>query len=197
MSDVAIVDSGGANIASLVYALRRLDADATLTRDPAVIAGASRVLLPGVGAAGAAMRRLRETGLADLLPRLTQPVLGICLGMQLLFEHSEEGDTECLAILPGTAVPFAPGPDRPVPHMGWNKARPVADDPLFEGLEDGAWFYFVHSYALPTGPTTSASTEYGESFTAAARMGNFFGTQFHPERSSAAGARVLRNFLAL
>ena len=197
MSDVAIVDSGGANIASLIYALRRLDADATLTRDPAVIAGASRVLLPGVGAAGAAMHRLRETGLADLLPRLTQPVLGICLGMQLLFERSEEGDTECLGILPGTAAPFTPGPDRPVPHMGWNQARPVADDPLFAGLDDGDWFYFVHSYALPTGPTTLAVSEYGEPFTAAARQGNFFGTQFHPERSSAAGARVLRNFLAL
>ena len=197
MSQVAIVDSGGANIASLVYALRRLGADATLTRDPAVIVGASRVLLPGVGAAGAAMRQLRDTGLADLLPRLTQPVLGICLGMQLLFERSEEGDTECLGILPGTAEPFSPAPDRPVPHMGWNQARPVADDPLFEGVDGGAWFYFVHSYALPTGPTTSAVTEYGEPFTAAARKGNFFGTQFHPERSSAAGARVLRNFLAL
>jgi glutamine amidotransferase len=197
VSGIAIVDSGGANISSLIYALRRLGAEATLTRDPALVAAAERVLLPGVGAAADAMRRLRDTGMAELLPRLTQPVLGICLGMQLLFDHSEEGDTPCLGILPGTASPFEPAPDRPVPHMGWNRAIPAVDDPLFEGLEEGAWFYFVHSYALPEGPVTTAVTDYGGPFTAAAARGNFHGTQFHPERSSAAGARVLRNFLAL
>lgn len=197
MTGVAIVDSGGANIASLIYALERLGSTATLTRDPAVVAGAAHVLLPGVGAAADAMRRLREAGLAELLPRLTQPVLGICLGHQLLFERSREGETECLGILPGVAEPFRPAPDRPVPHMGWNQARFDADHPLFEGLGESAWFYFVHSYALPVGPTTVAVTDYGGPFTAAARQGNFFGTQFHPERSSAAGARVLQNFLAL
>ena len=197
MSGVAIVDSGGANIASLIFALRRLGREASLTRDPAVIAGASHVLLPGVGAAGAAMARLDETGLSGLLPRLSQPVLGICLGMQLLFEASSEGDTPCLGILPGRADPFPASPERPVPHMGWNRAVPGSGDPLFAGLEDGAWFYFVHSYAVGPGECTIAATDYGGEFTAAARRDNFFGTQFHPERSSAAGSRVLANFLAM
>lgn len=197
MSGVAIVDSGGANIASLVFALGRLGREAELTRDPAVIARASHVLLPGVGAAAAAMARLDETGLSGLLPRLNQPVLGICLGMQLLFEESSEGDTPCLGILPGRADPFAASPDRPVPHMGWNRAVPRDGEPLFEGLDDGAWFYFVHSYAVGVGECTIAATDYGGEFTAAAGRDNFFGTQFHPERSSAAGARVLANFLAM
>jgi glutamine amidotransferase len=197
VSGVAIVDSGGANIASLIYALERLGREAALTRDPALVAGASHVLLPGVGAAADAMRRLRESGLADLLPRLTQPVLGICLGHQLLFERSREGETACLGILPGRADPFAPAPSRPVPHMGWNRARTRGENPLFDGLDDDPWFYFVHSYAVPVGPTTIAVTDYGGPFTAVARQANFFGTQFHPERSSAAGARVLQNFLAL
>jgi glutamine amidotransferase len=197
VSGVVIVDSGGANIASLIFALERLGRAATLTRDPAIVAGASHVLLPGVGAAADAMRRLRESGLTELLPRLTQPVLGICLGHQLLFERSREGDTNCLGILPGQADPFVPAPDRPVPHMGWNRAEIPGEDPLFDGLEQGAWFYFVHSYAVPPGPTTIALTDYGGPFTAAARRDNFFGTQFHPERSSAAGARLLSNFLAL
>lgn len=197
MSDVAIVDSGGANIASLIYALERLGQSARLTRDPAVVAGAARVLLPGVGAAAGAMRRLRESGLVELLPRLTQPVLGICLGHQLLFEHSREGETPCLGILPGRVEAFVPGPERPVPHMGWNRADLRGACPLFEGVEDGAWFYFVHSYAVPPGPVTVAVSDYGGEFTAAAARDNFFGTQFHPERSGAAGARVLQNFLTL
>ena len=197
MSDVAIVDSGGANIASLVFALRRLGREASLTRDPDMIANASHVLLPGVGAAAAAMARLDETGLSELLPRLRQPVLGICLGMQLLFEASREGNTRCLGILPGNADALTGSPEHPVPHMGWNRAYAGTADPLFAGLENGGWFYFVHSYAVNTGACTIATTEYGHTFTAAARRDNFFGTQFHPERSSATGARVLANFLAM
>jgi glutamine amidotransferase len=194
VTGVAIIDSGGANIASLVFALRRLGHEAVLTRDPDAIRRADRVILPGVGAAADAMARLGAHGLDRLIPTLTQPVLGICLGMQLLFEESEEGSTRCLGILPGTARRFAPDAGA-VPHMGWNQVQRSVGSPLLSGLEDGEYFYFVHSYALPPGPCTAATSDYGGSFTAIAALGNFHGTQFHPERSGPAGARLLRNFL--
>lgn len=194
MTDVAIIDSGGANIASLVFALQRLGCEAVLTRDPQRIRDARRVILPGVGAAADAMERLAANGLDRLIPTLEQPLLGICLGMQLLFEESEEGPARCLGIIPGTARRFAASVG-PVPHMGWNQVQRRTDSPLLAGLEDGEYFYFVHSYALPPGPCTVATTDYGGPFTAIARRGNFHGTQFHPERSGRAGARVLRNFL--
>jgi glutamine amidotransferase len=191
---VAIIDSGGANIASLLFALRRLGREAVLTRDPDVIRRAERVILPGVGAAADAMARLAAHGLDRLVPTLTQPVLGICLGMQLLFEESEEGPARCLGILPGTARRFKPDAGA-VPHMGWNQVQRSVGSPLLSGLEDGEYFYFVHSYALPPGPCTVATSDYGGPFTAIAARGNFHGTQFHPERSGPAGARLLRNFL--
>ena len=194
MTDVAIIDSGGANIASLVFALQRLGCEAVLTRDPQRIRDARRVILPGVGAAADAMERLAANGLDRLIPTLEQPLLGICLGMALLFEESEEGPARCLGIIPGTARRFAASVG-PVPHMGWNQVQRRTDSPLLAGLEDGEYFYFVHSYALPPGPCTVATTDYGGPFTAIARRGNFHGTQFHPERSGRAGARVLRNFL--
>lgn len=194
MTDVAIIDSGGANIASLVFALRRLDCEAVLTRDPQTIREARRVILPGVGAAADAMGRLAAYGLDGLVPTLRQPVLGICLGMQLLFEESEEGPARCLGIIPGTARRFE-ATAGPVPHMGWNQVQRRTDSPLLSGIEDGAYFYFVHSYALPPGSCTVATTDYGGPFTAVAGRANFLGTQFHPERSGPAGARVLRNFL--
>lgn len=195
MSDVAIIDSGGANIASLVFALRRLGCEASLTRDPRVISSASRVILPGVGAAADAMGRLAEHGLAQVIPALTQPVLGICLGMQLLFESSEEGPATCLGVLAGTARRFAAAPDRPVPHMGWNQLGVRLDTPLLRGIESGDYTYFVHSFALPVGPDTTATCDYGGEFSATVSRDNFHGTQFHPERSGRIGARILQNFL--
>ena len=199
MSDVVIIDNGGANIASLRYALERLGASSHMTVDPTELRSARRVILPGVGAAAAAMARLHALGLVELIPRLSQPVLGICLGMQLLFASSEEGDdgtdTECLGLIAERVARF---PDRsafPVPHMGWNQLRLVRESPLFAGVRDGDHVYFVHSYAAPIGPWTLAASDYGGEFTAAARHRNFYGVQFHPERSAAAGSRVLANFL--
>ena len=194
MTEVAIIDSGGANIASLLFALRRLGREALLTREPDVIRGARRVILPGVGAAADAMDRLAAYGLDRVVPTLTQPVLGICLGMQLLFEESAEGSVRCLGVMPGKARRFTPDAGA-VPHMGWNQVERCAATPLLSGLEDGEYFYFVHSYALPTGPCTVATSDYGGPFTAIAARANFHGTQFHPERSGPAGARLLRNFL--
>lgn len=194
---VAIIDGGGANIASLRFALARLDRDSVLTTDPECINEASHVILPGVGAAEAAMRRLHETGLDRLIPNLLQPVLGICLGLQLFLDGSEEDDARCLGILPGTARRFPPAPGRPVPHMGWNRVYSVRPSPLLAGIDDGAHFYFVHSYALDTSDFTVATATYGRVFSAVVQQGNFWATQFHPERSSACGARLLENFLSL
>ena len=196
MADVAIIDNGGANIASLRHALERLGASSVLTTSAAELATAPRVLLPGVGAAADAMTRLRSLGLVDTIRGLTQPVLGICLGMQLLFDRSEEGDTECLGLVPGRVRRLAGGPGLPVPHMGWNQLEPGRSDPLLAGLRDREHFYYVHSYAAPVCADTVATTVYGEPFTAVVRRGNFAGAQFHPERSGPAGARLLANFLA-
>lgn len=195
-SDVAIVDGGGANIASLRFALERLGRGSVLTTDAATIRAASHVILPGVGAARPAMEKLAACGLDQLIPTLTQPVLGVCLGMQLLFDASEEDDVACLGVMRGTARRFQGVPDRPVPHMGWNQLERAQDTPLMSGIDDGAYCYFVHSYALPVGPATVVTSSYGWDFTAIARQGNFHAAQFHPERSGVVGAAVLRNFLA-
>jgi len=195
--EAVIIDSGGANLASLEFAFERLGARARVSGDVREIAAAARVVLPGVGAAADAMRRLRRSGAAELLPRLRQPVLGICLGMQLLFEHSAEGSTECLGVIPGAVRRLEPARGRAVPHMGWNRLAPLRVDPLLEGIEPGEYFYFVHSYAAPVAAATVAQVEYGQALSAVVRRENFWGTQFHPERSSAAGARLLANFLKL
>ena len=201
MTDVVIIDNGGANIASLRYALQRLGATAQLTDDPREIRSGRRVILPGVGAADDAMHRLRVLELVDVIQTLTQPVLGICLGMQLLFAESEEGpdgeSTDCLGIISERVGRFGARPDLPVPHMGWNQLRPVGASPLLRGIADGDYVYYVHSYAAPVGPYTLATTDYGGEFSAAVKFENFFGVQFHPERSAQAGARVLANFLEL
>ena len=195
--EALIIDSGGANLASLQFAFERLGARARVSSDAREIAAAARVVLPGVGSAADAMRRLRGSGMAQLLPNLRQPVLGICLGMQLLFERSGEGSTQCLGVIPGTVRRLAPARGRPVPHMGWNRLAPLRHDPLLEGIEPDEYFYFVHSYAAPVAEVTVAQVEYGEALSAVVRRQNFWGTQFHPERSSAAGARLLANFLDL
>jgi len=195
--EAVIIDSGGANLASLQFALERLGARASVTSDPRAIAAAARVLLPGVGSAGDAMLRLRRSGVAELLPTLRQPVLGICLGMQLLFERSAEGMTECLGLLPGTVRRMEPAAGRPVPHMGWNQLSHARQDPLLDGIEPGEYFYFVHGYAVTSAEVTLAHTHYGEAIAAVVRRDNFWGTQFHPERSASAGALLLGNFLKL
>ncbi len=196
---IAIIDSGGANIASVRFALERLGVDSVLTADPAVISAAERVILPGVGAAPVAMAQLARAGLVECIRGLTQPVLGICLGMQLLFERSEEGDTPLLGLVGGTCGAFDPGMGLTVPHMGWNRLLPQVEGrhPLLSGVEDGAHVYFVHSYAAPVSADTVASCSYGVDFTALVARGNFMGAQFHPERSGPVGARILGNFLAL
>ena len=192
---VAIIDSGGANIGSVRFALERLGAEAVLTADAGVIRQADRVILPGVGSAAAAMQKLKQSGLDQLIPELQQPVLGICLGLQLLFEGSAEGDTECLGIVPATVVPLPAGQDRRLPQMGWNTINPVREDPLLGSLDAPAWAYFVHGFAAPPGPWTIAVTEYGMAFTAMLRWRNFRACQFHPERSAESGAAILDAFL--
>jgi glutamine amidotransferase len=195
--DVAIVDSGGANLASLQFALQRLGARSIVSSDPDQIASAPRVLLPGVGAAGDAMRRLRATGADRVIPQLQVPLLGICLGMQLLFEHSTEDDTRCLGVFNGRIERLQPAMDRPVPHMGWNTLEMRSPDALLAGIDNKDYVYFVHSYAAPVSDATLATVQYGHSFAAVVGHGNFRGVQFHPERSARVGARLLRNFLAL
>jgi glutamine amidotransferase len=194
---VVIIDNGGANTASLRFALARLQVEAELTSDAQTIRAATHVILPGVGAAADAMERLRARRLDGLIPQLTQPVLGICLGMQLLYQASDEGNAECLGTIPGTAHRLQPARGRPVPHMGWNRIRHERDSGLLADVEDGAHAYFVHSYAVSIGRETVAVTEYGAEFSAVVQHANFFGTQFHPERSAATGAKILRNFLAI
>jgi glutamine amidotransferase len=192
---VAIIDSGGANIASLRAALSRLGAESVVTSDHEVIRRAPRVLLPGVGSAHNAMLRLRGSGLDQLIPALRQPLLGICLGMQLLFERSEEGPVNCLGVIPGAIGKLAVEPGKPVPHMGWNQMTMVREDPLLDGISSLDHVYFVHSFFAPTSGATVAITDYGVALTAVARRDNFCGTQFHPERSGQVGARILANFL--
>ena len=197
---IAIIDSGGANIASVTFALERCGATATLTTDAEMIASADKVILPGVGAAPVAMAQLQKAGLVDCIRGLTQPVLGICLGMQLLFERSEEGDTALLGLIPGTVGAFQSAPGLSIPHMGWNRLLPTAGaaaNPLLKGIDDGAHVYFVHSYFAPVSGDTVAACRYGADFTALVAHGNFMGAQFHPERSGPIGARILKNFLEL
>ena len=193
---VALVDGGGTNIGSVSYALERLGASTRLTDDPAEILAADRVVLPGVGAAGAGMARLRAAGLEDLLGQVQAPLLGVCLGMQLLFDRSaEDGGTPTLGLVPGEVVPIPPAPGVRVPHMGWNRLDDLVEDPLLTGITPGERAYFVHSYAAPVGPATLASTTHGTTFSAVVRSGLRWGAQFHPERSGRVGALLLRNFL--
>lgn len=194
---IAIIDSGGANIASVQFALERLGAASILTDDAATIRSADKVLLPGVGAAPVAMQRLAQTGLIDCIRELTQPVLGICLGMQLLFARSAEGDTPLLGLFAANCSGFTPAPGRSVPHMGWNRLARHQDHPLLAGIDDGAHVYFVHSYFAPVTSDTVAASSYGDDFTAIVAKNNFMGCQFHPERSGPVGAQILRNFLEM
>ena len=197
MANVVLIDAGGTNIGSVRYALQRLGVDAPLSSNADEIRTATHVILPGVGAAAPGMARLRETGLVDVVRGLTQPVLGVCLGMQLLFGHSEESDTACLGLIPANLRLFAKNDGLRVPHMGWNSLRVEQSSPLLAGIDNGAFAYFVHSYAAPVGDYTLASCDYGNPFSAVVQRGNFYGAQFHPERSAAVGARLLQNFVGL
>lgn len=195
---VAIIGYGAGNTASVQFALERLGCEAVITADPDVIADAQRVILPGVGAAGYAMERLAALGLIEPLHAFQRPLLGVCLGQQLLFERSEEGGgVDLLGFIPGVVTKFDIDPDLPVPHMGWTRLETVKADPLIEGVADGAYAYFVHSFVCPDGEATLARADYGTVVPAVVRNGNRWGCQFHPERSAEAGARILKNFLEL
>jgi glutamine amidotransferase len=194
---LAIIDSGGANIASLSYAIERLGIDSQVTTDAATLRAATHVILPGVGAAADCMERLRSAGLIETIRALRQPLLGVCVGMQLLFESSEEGNVACLGLLPGRVHRFADREGLPVPHMGWNQLSIRERDPLLAGVPEKEYVYFVHSYAASVSENTIATASYGTDVTAVVRRKNFCGTQFHPERSGAAGARILANFLGI
>ena len=194
---VAIIDSGGANIASLELAMERLGVPAELTTDPEKLRAASHVILPGVGAAADCMSRLQRAGLVETIRELRQPVLGICVGMQLLFDSSEEGDVQCLGLLPGRVRRLPDRDNLPVPHMGWNQLEFNGKTPLLTDIRPGDYVYFVHSYAAPVSELTLATTQYGDPFAAVVHRGNVYGAQFHPERSARIGAQLLRNFVQL
>jgi imidazole glycerol-phosphate synthase subunit HisH len=205
---IVIVDSGGANVGSIVHALERLGKKAIVTAEKENIQLGSHVILPGVGAAAHAMARLKRLDLVDTLRGLTQPVLGICLGMQLLYDYSEEGEVACLGIIPGTIKRLVPMPPTEfpleiqkeylaVPHMGWNSLTSVSETPLFSKILQNSYFYFAHSYIAPLNDATVATTIYGHTFSAAVQWKNYYGVQFHPERSSLVGAQLLENFLRL
>jgi glutamine amidotransferase len=190
--NLVIVDLGFGNIGSVECAFERFGLEPRLSAEAAAIAGADKVILPGVGAAGYAMEQIESRALGPVLRSLAQPVLGICLGMQLLFEASDEQDTDCLGIIPGQVRRLEPAPARPVPHMGWSRLE-VHEDGL--GLATGDYVYFAHGFACDDGPATAAAADYGRVIPAVVRSGNFLGAQFHPERSADAGARFLRAFL--
>ncbi|WP_421791833.1 imidazole glycerol phosphate synthase subunit HisH [Hyphobacterium sp.] len=194
---VALIDTGCANIFSVQAALDRMGVGHTLAAMPGEADKSERLILPGVGAAGPAMARLNASGWADALHTETRPLMGICLGMQLLFERSAEGDVETLGLIPGEVKVMQAPSDGVLPHMGWNQLAIDREDPLLSGIEPGAYVYFVHGYAAPVGEHTLASCDYGGNFSATIRSGNVMGCQFHPERSAVPGAQILKNFLEL
>jgi glutamine amidotransferase len=198
VSEVAVLAYGAGNIASVRFALERLGATVRLVSDAAAVSGAERLILPGVGAAGYAMARLEALGLVEAIRAFPRPLLGVCLGQQLLFETSEEGEpAPLLGFIPGAVRRLDPGSDLPVPHMGWSRLSLDRNDPLLEGVAPGAYAYFVHGFVCPDGPATLAHADYGGPVPAVVRSGSRWGCQFHPERSAAPGARILRNFLEL
>ena len=198
---IAILDTGTANISSVRFAIERLGHTPMLTSDPDVLARSARVVFPGVGTARALFERIQALELTECLKRYENPLLGICLGMQALYAHSEEGNVDCLAVLSSTVAKIRPNPGFPVPHMGWNQVFKNSEfkkeSLLLKGIEPGAHFYFVHSYAAPVGQECSGVCRYTEEFAAAVENQNFFGTQFHPEKSGKNGELLLKNFLNL
>ena len=193
---IAIIDYNAGNVQSVLFAMERLGVQAVLTADHETIRRADKVIFPGVGEASTTMAHLRQTGLDQLIKSLTQPVLGICLGMQLLCRHSEENDTPCLNIIPQEARRFQPVKGEKVPHMGWNSLK-IRNNGLLTPDQEGQYVYFVHSYYVEDGPFTTVLSDYILPFSAAIQKDNFFATQFHPEKSGPVGEKILRQFLNL
>lgn len=193
---IGIIDYGAGNTASVSYALEKFGVPFTVTADPSVLDTMEKIIFPGVGAAAAAMERLNALGIDSFLRETKKTVLGICLGMQMFSSFSEEGNVDCLGIVSDHCLRFPEGGEK-VPHMGWSRVRQTEKHPLFDGVTDDAYFYFAHSYYLPAGPNAIAVSENGLPFIAALHKDNFYGVQFHPEKSSAAGHRVLKNFIEL
>lgn len=198
--NIVIIKYNAGNIMSVKFALERLGYEAQITSEHDTIRRADKVIFPGVGEAAGTMAFLRKEGLDRIIPSLRQPVLGICLGMQLMCSHSEEGDTACLGIFDEPVKKFVLPPGNPqnlkIPHMGWNNLTDVKN-PLFDASLNNVYTYFVHSYYVPTGPHTAAQSYYIHPFSAALQKDNFFATQFHPEKSGKVGERILQNFLML
>ncbi|MTB53716.1 imidazole glycerol phosphate synthase subunit HisH [Lewinella sp. W8] len=195
---VAVIDYNAGNIRSVLYALERIGVEHVLTSDHDVIRAADKVIFPGVGAAASTMAHLNETGLSDLIRSLTQPVFGICVGMQLLCSHSEEGDVPCIGVFPERVRKFVPTDGEKVPHMGWNDVSLTEKNDWVSDSVNGTYCYYVHSYYVEAGPDTVATTAYcGKTFAAMMQKDNFYAAQFHPEKSAAAGEQILRDFLAL
>ena len=194
---VAIVDSIGSNLASLIFALNRIDSSFEITDEIDVLNKASHIILPGVGAAKNAMTKLKQRKLIDEISKLTKPTLGICLGMQIFMDASDEDDAKCLGIISNTCRPFENNRDYPVPHMGWNKVRFNRDSVLTKNLKDDDYYYFVHSYYVPICSETIGVSSYPIEFSAVVQKDNFFGTQFHPEKSGLSGSKILQNFVSL
>lgn len=193
---IAIIDYKMGNLRSVENVLKRLGAEFCVTADEKIIRAADRVLLPGVGNAAEAMQNLRDADLVDVIRSLRRPVLGICVGMQVMCRHSEEGDVDCLNIFDSRVKRFVPAPDVKVPHMGWNQIGNL-ESKLFKGLDGGSYVYFVHSYYPELCPDTIATSRHGVMFSAALKYENFYGTQFHPEKSGDVGERIIENFLKL
>lgn len=194
MTNLTIIDTGCANLSSVKFAFDRLGIQAEISRDLDKIQSADKLLLPGVGTAQAAMKILQDRNLIETIQNATQPMLGICLGMQLMTEFSAEGNVPTLNLMSGHTE-LIPNHGLPLPHMGWNRVNYQTDHPLFHGIEQGSHFYFVHSYAVLPNENTIATCDYGEPFSAALQSKNFYGVQFHPERSGTAGAKLLKNFV--
>jgi glutamine amidotransferase len=194
---VAVINIGVGNTASVIFALERLGADVLLTSKAAEIEEAERAILPGVGAAGYAMSRIKDAGLGDTLTTFGRPLLGVCLGQQILFDESEEGGAPCLGVIKGKVKRLEGAADRPIPHMGWSAITPTRESALLEGVKAGDYVYFVHSFACPVTGACVATANYGADFAAVVSSRNFYGCQFHPERSGEVGRRIFSNFLGL
>ncbi len=192
---IVIVDSGGANLISITSAVARLDKHVIVSSAIQDIEQASHIILPGVGSAKTVMNRLNTLGLVDVLKATTKPVLGICVGMQVLFESSEEGATPCLGLLDGTVKKLPIIANLCLPHMGWNTIKTYDSSALMQDIPQHAYVYYVHNFAVLVSQNTIAETNYGVSFSAAVQHRNFMGVQFHPERSGAVGSQILKNFL--
>ncbi|KZX69696.1 imidazole glycerol phosphate synthase subunit HisH [Vibrio sp. HI00D65] len=199
---VVIIDTGCANVSSVKFAIERLGYTVEISKEPEVVLAADKLFLPGVGTANEAMKNLQERDLVALVKQVEKPLLGICLGMQLLGKLSQEKGqkadelVECLGLCEGEVRLLDTG-DLPLPHMGWNTVTATPNHSLFKDIEEGEYFYFVHSFAMPVGDYTIAQCNYGNPFTAAVQSGNYYGVQFHPERSSKAGSKLIQNFLEL